>query len=188
LTDAVGAIDSLGFYGGIPPRIEDEDVVGGRQVQTDAARLQADEEERLRGIFLKPRDAGGPILDVTIEVLVLDPRRVEALAQDREEAGELREHERLVAFGSNLLEARQQHVELRGRLGDATLVDEAGMAGGLPQPQERFEHQDLRLPQRIIAGLHLSEEAGAIVIPQLVVERALRGIELAHDRLLVLGW
>jgi hypothetical protein len=40
LADAVGAVDGLRFDGGIPPRIEQIDILGGVQVQAQAAGLQ----------------------------------------------------------------------------------------------------------------------------------------------------
>ena len=45
LADAVGAVDRLRLDGRIPPRIEQEDVFGGGEVQAKAAGLEADEEQ-----------------------------------------------------------------------------------------------------------------------------------------------
>ena len=45
LADAVGAVDGLVFDGGIPPRIEEDDVAGGGEIQAEAAGLQRDEED-----------------------------------------------------------------------------------------------------------------------------------------------
>jgi len=45
LADAVRATHGLVFGGRVPPRVGDDHVVGGRQVQTEAAGLEADEEE-----------------------------------------------------------------------------------------------------------------------------------------------
>ena len=44
LPDAVGAVDGLRLRGGIPPWIQQEDVVRRREIQADAARLEADEK------------------------------------------------------------------------------------------------------------------------------------------------
>ena len=44
LADAVGAVDGLRLRGGIPPWIQQEDVVGSREIEADTARLQADEK------------------------------------------------------------------------------------------------------------------------------------------------
>jgi len=44
LPDAMGATDRLRFDRRIPPRIEQKDVLRGRQVQAQSARFQADQE------------------------------------------------------------------------------------------------------------------------------------------------
>ena len=46
LTDAVGAVRRLILDRGIPPRIQMDHVVGRREVEPRAARLEADEKER----------------------------------------------------------------------------------------------------------------------------------------------
>jgi hypothetical protein len=40
LADAVGAVGGLIFDGGVPPRVEQEDVVGGGEVEAGAAGLE----------------------------------------------------------------------------------------------------------------------------------------------------
>ena len=42
----MGAVDGLGFHGGIPPGIVEHHRVGRGQVQSDAAGFQADKNER----------------------------------------------------------------------------------------------------------------------------------------------
>ena len=44
LADAIGAVDGLCFRGGIPPWIKQEDVIGGREIEADADRLEADKK------------------------------------------------------------------------------------------------------------------------------------------------
>ena len=46
LADPVRAVDRLRFDGGVPPGVEQVDVFRGRQVQAEAAGLQADQEDR----------------------------------------------------------------------------------------------------------------------------------------------
>ena len=48
LADAVRAVDRLRLDRRIPPRIEQEDVVGRGEVEAMAARLEADQEQRAR--------------------------------------------------------------------------------------------------------------------------------------------
>ena len=47
LADAVGAVDGLGLGGRVPPRVEQEAVVGLGEVQAEAAGLEADQEDRV---------------------------------------------------------------------------------------------------------------------------------------------
>ena len=51
LADAVGAVDGLGFDGGVPPGVEEEDVVGAGEVEAEAAGFEGDEEESVSGSF-----------------------------------------------------------------------------------------------------------------------------------------
>ena len=72
LADAVRAVDRLRFDGRIPPRIEQEDVVGGGEVQAEAAGLQADQEHAAVRVGLKPLDARFAVARLAVEVLVGD--------------------------------------------------------------------------------------------------------------------
>jgi hypothetical protein len=44
----VGAVGRLRLDGGVPPAVEVEDVIGGRQVQAEAAGAEREEEDRVR--------------------------------------------------------------------------------------------------------------------------------------------
>ena len=44
LADAVGAVDGLGFDGGVPPGVEEDDIGGGGEIEAGAAGFEADEE------------------------------------------------------------------------------------------------------------------------------------------------
>ncbi len=147
LADAVRAVDGLGLDGGVPPGVEQEDVLGGRQVQAEAAGLQADQEERAVGVVLEPLDPLGAVAGPAVEVFVGEPLGVEPVADDRQEAGELREDQDLVPLLDDLGQLRQEHVELGAGLADAARVDQAGVAGRLAQPQQRLEDLDLRAVQ-----------------------------------------
>ena len=59
------------------------------------------------------------------------------------------------------------------------------MAGGLPEPQQGLEHLDLRPPEPVAPDL--AEQRRAVVVPQLVVQLSLGGLQLAVQRLLGLG-
>ena len=142
-------------------------------------------KRRQLSVVLEPRDAALAIARAPVEVLVGHLLLVEARAQDREQARELREDERLVPLVRRLEDLRHQHVELRGSVAAPRRVDEARVAGGLAQAQQRFEDLDLAASEPLLADA--LEQRAAVVAQELVVERALRPLELAEDRLLGLG-
>ena len=59
-----------------------------------------------------------------------------------EQRGPLREDERLVAVGDGFFEELEQQIELRGARRGRAARDEAGVAGGLAQAQQRLERGD----------------------------------------------
>src|SRR5688500_8929313 len=61
-------------------------------------------------------------------------------------------------------------------------VDQTGMARSLTQTQESFQHLDLRPAHTV--GVDLVQKIGAVVIPYLVVDLPLRGLQLAEYCLL----
>ena len=80
LADAVGAVDGLGFDGGVPPGIEQEDVLGGGEVQAEAAGLEADRKSLQVGVVLEALDRVLAVAGFAVEVFVAGwPARVEAL-------------------------------------------------------------------------------------------------------------
>ena len=106
LPHAVGAVRGLVFHGRIPPRIHVDHVIGCRQIDAHAARLQADQENiafsRLEGIhpalaLLHGRTA--------VEILVADAMLLQMLADQGQMVDELAEDEHLVAV---FQQARQQ--------------------------------------------------------------------------------
>src|SRR5690606_17498618 len=70
LPNAVCAVGGLVFHGGVPPGIEVNDRVGGGQVETAAAGLQTDQEDRNGGVGLEAIDALRAILGAAVQVLV----------------------------------------------------------------------------------------------------------------------
>src|SRR5260221_3549933 len=54
LADAEGPVCRLVLDGGVPPAIKVEDMAGARQIQSRAARLQGEDEER-RAALLPPQ-------------------------------------------------------------------------------------------------------------------------------------
>src|SRR5690606_21418924 len=72
LADAVRAVDRLSFRGRVPPWVEDEDVVGSRQVQPYATCLQAEQEHARPGWTLEAFDPLPAIVSLAVEVFVVD--------------------------------------------------------------------------------------------------------------------
>ena len=86
-----------------------------------------------------------------------------------------------MALVDHLRELLQQRVELGCRLVQAGGIDETGMAGRLPQPQERLEYRDPRP-----ADAHAADPARefqAVVLTQFVVGLPLLLAEFAEQRL-----
>ena len=64
--------------------------------------------------------------------------------------------------------------------GRAARIDEPRMARRLTQPEQRLEDLHLRLLKPV--ALNAAQQRGAVVIAQLVVQLALRALQLAPDR------
>ena len=73
LADPVRAVDGLGLDGRVPPGVEQVDVLGGGQVQAQAAGLEADQEDRALRVGLEPLDLRGAVAGPAVEVFVGDP-------------------------------------------------------------------------------------------------------------------
>ena len=139
LADAMRAAHRLILGRGVPPRVGDHHVVGGGQVEPEAAGLEADQEQvALAG--LERGDAARALAGRrgAVEILVAMPAASSGCAQEREEVDELAEHQRLVAV------RRQLGGELGERLhlgaDDAELgADEARIARRAAQPGELRE-------------------------------------------------
>ena len=107
----MSAIDRLLFDGWIPPGIENDHRVGGGQVQSDAARLQADQKNIGRAA-LKCFDGALAVHGFTGQHAVANAFRIEAEPDQREHGGELREDDDLAAFAQQLQHHFHQPVEL----------------------------------------------------------------------------
>jgi hypothetical protein len=115
LADAVCAVGGLLFDGGVPPGVEEDDVVGGGEVEAEAAGLEGDEEEvalaALEGVDEAFAFGGG---GGAVEVEVWEGGGVEGAADDGEEVGELGEYEGAVSVFAEVGEEVEEGVELGG--------------------------------------------------------------------------
>ena len=173
-------IDGLRLGRGVPPRVEDEHVVGGGEVQPHAAGLQADQKQATRRVALKALDPLLPILRASVEIFVGNPPSVEPCSQQAEKARELREDQRLVPLFDGLDQSRNQQIQLGRRIVGSLGVHQRRMTRRLTQAQQGFEHVELRL----LPGRPLVEQRSTVVIAQFLVERSLWALQLADDRLL----
>ena len=103
----------------------------------------------------------------------------------RQQAGELREDQRLVPFLDHFLQAAARACRAWRWIAGLLLVDQARMAGRLAQTQQGLEHLDLGAVHA--DRLDRLEQRLAVVLAQLVVELALFGLQLAVERLLGLS-
>ena len=102
LADPVGAVDGLRFDGRIPPRVQQEDVAGRRQVEAEAAGLETDEEQIAGAVGLETLDNLATLLGFAVEVGIRYSQIVEMPPDIREELGELGKDKDLVAFLEDL--------------------------------------------------------------------------------------
>jgi hypothetical protein len=122
----VRPIDRLCFNRRLPPRVQQEHVLSGGEVQAEAARLQADEKQRT-AIVLKPLHAGLAVSGLSVQVLVRQLRCVEPRPQQAEQGRDLREHEHLAAILHEFLQPRHEHVKLGRGIGSPRAINQAGM-------------------------------------------------------------
>src|SRR5579872_5959056 len=143
LADAVRPVDRLHLNGGVPPGIEQKDVIGGRQIEPQPAGLQTDQEHAAGGVRLKVLDPFFAIPRLPVEVFICDGTLLEIAADDRQVARELRKDERLMPLFKQIGQVQPQHVEFGAGIVDVFRVEQGRVAGRLPQPQQSFENVNL---------------------------------------------
>ena len=124
------AIDRLRLGCGVPPRVHQEHVVGFGESETEAARLEADEEHRRIAPAERVDHIGSPP-GRSVEVFVPDAVRVEVGPHQVEVRRELAEDEGAVPFGDEFAQPLAQRVELRRR--------DAGVTG-IHQSRRQCQH------------------------------------------------
>src|SRR5437588_11327754 len=186
LSDTMRAIHRLRFCRWVPPRIENEHVFGGREVQPEAAGLQADQKKSAVCIVLELFHRRLAVSGSAVQIFVCYAAAIQAIANDPQKTRELGEHQCLMPFVENLAQLFQEHVQLGAGIAGALRVEQAWMTSGLPQAQQRFQHLDLGLRQTLV--LNPLEQRVAVVLAQLVVELALDKIHFTMNGLLAFGW
>ena len=163
LADPVRAVDRLRLDGRVPPGVEQEDVLGRGQVQAEAAGLQADQEEPAVRVVLEPLD---PRLRGRAS-----GRRGTRRGCPRRRAGAQTSASKLVncektralcPSSTTSASCGRSTSSLADGVVARALVDQAGVAGRLAQPQQRLE--DLRSSTRLSPSRSMRpEQRGPVV-------------------------
>ena len=135
LADAVRTVDRLGFGRRVPPRVENEDIVGGGEVESDPPSFEADEEHLAVRIGLETFDAIIAVAGLTIEVFVGNALLLQSFLDDAEELRELGEDQRLVTGFAHFLEVFRQDFQLDALFASAFAVEKPRVTGELTQSQ-----------------------------------------------------
>lgn len=102
LSDPMGTVDGLGFHRRVPPWIKDEDIIRRRQIQPMTTSLQANQKQLTRLIILKLLDDGLTVVCTAVKISISNLLLVELLANDIQEACELRKDQGLMTVCRNL--------------------------------------------------------------------------------------
>ena len=179
LADAVAAVDCLVFYRRVPPRVNDEDVVGFGQVQAGAARFGADEEDAHGVVGLEVFDFGFAVARLPVKVFVGDVFGVKARLNEAEHFDEAGEDEDFVRAGF-FFDVFQQQVEFGGVV---AVVFAVGKERRAVADLSQFEQavQDVQLAFFDAVGGDLVQQLFAVAFFGRVVEFALRRAHVAVE-------
>ena len=182
LPDPVGAVHGLVLGGGVPPRVQEEAVVGLREVDAEAAGLKAHQEHR--GLPAAERVEGrGAVPGAAVQVGVGDPGLVQPPGHDLEEARELAEHQGAVALLQQLGELLEEDVQLGGGRGGLG-VHQGGVQGEHAQRGEGLEDREA-VPVEVAQQ---PQDLGTLALQPAVVRGAVLGVEPHGQHVLELGW
>src|SRR5207245_10441040 len=112
----MGAVGGLRLDRGIPPRIEMNDGVGGREIQADAARFQADQEDWNRVIALETIHDFLTLFGRAVEITEWNLELLQAFADEVQHRDELAEDKDAVFAVDRFLEEFVEQVQLGGGL------------------------------------------------------------------------
>jgi len=173
LADAVRAIGRLILDGRVPPRVEQENVIGGGEVEPGPAGLERDQHHRRAGVVLEAAHHPSAVPGRAVEPDEIDAGLLQLRLCEIEERGPLREDQRLVPLGDDAVQRLHQQLELgrgRGRL----TRNQTRVTGGLSQAQQRFEGRE-----HAAAGLESFDDLVQRGHPYGVVHLALAPFKLA---------
>ena len=139
----MGASYGLLFGGGVPPGIEDEDVVGGGEVEASAAGFDGDQERLYLGVRLKFFDFFHPFVrsQVASEPGELLFALLKFLAEKAKVLHKGAKKQRLVVTAADGVPLLQDVIELATFLG-VFLRNQAWVIHQLAQFGQRLQHQN----------------------------------------------
>src|SRR5438552_2961297 len=136
------AIDGLGLDGWVPPRIVQDDVTGGSQVQPGARGAEAEEKHRSVRVVLEAIDDLLPVFRLARKDMRWDLPLLAFLLQQLQHLHELAEQQDLLPFSYQRIEQLKQSL---GLAGNRIAPHEFRVAANLAQPRQRSQHMDLAL-------------------------------------------
>ena len=151
LPHAVSPVAGLVFHGGIPPRIEMENVACAGQVQASTARFETDEEQggAFAGLEGFHEFLALLLRGAAVQAQEVDAGGFEVLLQLVQRLGKLAEHEGAVAFGLQFFGLVEQVLELGGHLGMVGINQGWGNTD-LTQAGERGQGDDASLLRGLV--------------------------------------
>ena len=135
----MGAVDRLGFHGRVPPRVVQDHVAGGGEVQSRAGGAQAQQEYARIGIVLEGLHHGLAFFGLTRENVRPNLALAALGLQEFEHLHKLAEDENLVSLAQQRIEQLEQRFGFSGR---RIAAHQGGMATNLAQTRKRRQHMD----------------------------------------------
>lgn len=127
----VGTADSLFLGSGVPPWVEEEDIIGLGEVEAYAASLQGDKEELACGVLLEPPYDAFPVGGCAGEHGIRPAAVVHLFCHNVEKLHKFTENQYLVRRAAKVVKAFENLGELPG---GCFLADHLRCTGYLPQP------------------------------------------------------
>ena len=131
LAYAVGPVDGLIFNGWIPPRVKENDVAGRRQVESESAGPEGDQEDCFTRVFLELLNEFAPVFGVAGQVVGRPVSLGDGLLNQTQHFDELGKDDDLTALLHDGIESLHEGFDL-GALGLGVLFDQLWVAAYLP--------------------------------------------------------
>ena len=179
LPDAVGTVGRLRLDGRVPPEVEVDDVARRGEVESGAARLEADDEHLLLRILLELLHHLPPFIEragAVEEERLVAALLLEDVLQDEAHLLELGEHQGLLARLDDPVEERLEVLHLAGSEAlELVAVVEVlrRMVADLLEVQDHLQHDAASLEERLVVGRGDAADGLHVLLDGLLVERRL---------------